>query len=137
MTHPLDTLPTWILSAAASRSHQVLQRRLADAGVTGYDYRCLAALAVADEMSQARLGQSAALDPGDVTHTVRSLQNRGLVRREKDPGHGRRMLVSLTPSGRRAADDLAAAMADVQDQVFGRLSDVERANLLRLLARVG
>lgn len=133
----LDSLPTWILSSASTRSHQVLHKRLAEAGTTGYEYRCLAALAVTDHLSQTQLSEVAVLDPRDVTHTVRALEGRGLVTRERDATHGRRLLVSLTKAGRQAARGLASVMEQVQDEVFGRLDSAERALLLGLLTRVG
>jgi DNA-binding MarR family transcriptional regulator len=137
MSLPLASLPTWILSSAATRSHQTLHKHLAQAGVDGYEYRCISALANTGQLSQAELGNAAVLDPRDVTHTVRALEGRGLVSREKDPSHGRRVLVSLTAAGRRTASRLAPVMADVQDKIFGRLSLEERSTLLRLLERVG
>lgn len=82
----LASLPTWILSSAATRSHQILHRHLAQAGVDGYAYRCLTALARAGQLSQSELANATALDPRDVTHTVRALKDQGLVSREKDPG---------------------------------------------------
>lgn len=137
MPTSLADLPTWVLSSAATRAHQILQSALADAGFSGYEYRCLWALTTADRLSQTDLGVAAALDPGDVTHTVRALEERGLVRREPDPGHGRRRLVSLTRAGREAADALDPVMADVQDAVLRGLTEKERTTLVRLLARVG
>ncbi|RZS91821.1 DNA-binding MarR family transcriptional regulator [Motilibacter rhizosphaerae] len=136
MPHDLSALPTWILSAAASRSHQVIQQRLAQAGVNGYQYRCLTALAAAAQLSQTELGAAASLDGRDVTHTVRALEDRGLVLRVKDPSHGRRQLVSLSPEGREVADALGRVMAEVQEEVFHGLSRDERSTLLRLLERV-
>lgn len=136
MTSPLNSLPTWVLSSAATRSHQILHRRLKEAGFTGYEYRCLATLAVDDQISQAELGAATSLDPRDVTHTVRSLGERGFVERAKDPRYGRRMLVSLTPEGREAAAVLAEVMAGIQDEVFAQLSDKQRSTLVELLSRV-
>jgi len=135
MTGILDGLPTWALSAAATRSHQILQRRLNEAGATGYEYRCLTSLADHDGVSQAALGTMTSLDPRDVTHTVRALEARGLVGRAADPTHGRRVLVSLTPDGRVAAAALVEVMSAVQDEVFAQLDGEERAHLLRLLAK--
>lgn len=137
MSLPLASLPTWILSSAANRSHQILHRHLAEAGVDGYAYRCLAALAKQGQLSQAELGNAAALDPRDVTHTVRSLEGRGLVAREKDPSHGRKVLVSLTADGAGIAVRLAGVIGEVQNEVFGAFSPEERSTLLELLARVG
>ena len=137
MSLPLASLPTWILSSAATRSHQALHQKLTEAGVNGYEYRCIAALADRGELSQVALGSAAALDPRDVTVTVRALEARGLVTRKADPEHGRRMLVSLTDEGRKAEVRLSRVIADVQDKVFERLSSEERSMLLELLGRVG
>lgn len=133
----LDSLPTWILSSAATRTHQILQAGLGRAGYAGYEYRCLAALAEGEGLSQAQLGQLAALDPRDVTHTLRALEDRALVSRAKDPDHGRRMRVSLTPAGKRAVKRLGAVMTEIQDDAFGSLTKEELATLLRLLPRIG
>lgn len=136
MSSDLATLPTWILSSAATRSHHVLHALLARAGVNGYEYRCLSALAAAEQLSQTDLGAAASLDPRDVTYTVRDLEARSLVSRVKDPSHGRRQLVSLTREGRQTAERLADIMAEVQDAVFCNLTQKERATLLTLLERV-
>lgn len=134
---PLASLPTWILSSAATRAHQALHEHLARVGINGYEYRCLTSLATLGQLGQTELGNAANLDPRDVTHTVRALEDRGLVSRERDPDHGRRILVSLTVEGRKVAGRLSPVMADVQDKIFGRLSPPEQATLLRLLERVG
>lgn len=136
MPSDLTALPTWILSSAATRSHQVLHTMLARGGVNGYEYRCLSALAAADQLSQTDLGAAAALDPRDVTHTVRELEARDLVSRVKDPSHGRRQLVSLTHEGRQTAGLLTGIIAEVQDTVFSDLTPNERTTLLTLLERV-
>lgn len=119
------------------RSHQILRKRLAQAGVDGYEYRCLTALVAKGQLSQTELGDAAMLDPRDITHTVRALEGRGFVSRQKDPSHGRRVLVSLTAAGRRTAGGLAPVIIKVQDEVFGRVSPEERSALLRLLERIG
>ena len=85
MTAQLTSLLTWVLASAANRSHQIVHARLAEAGVTGYEYRCVSALAAVEQLSQTELGAAAALDPRDVTLTVRALEGRGIVSRAKDP----------------------------------------------------
>lgn len=137
MSSPFTSLPSWILSSASTRSHQTLHRYLSQAGVDGYEYRCLSALNAKGQLSQAALGIAAALDPGDVTHTVRALERRGLVTRGKDPGHGRKVLVALTAAGHDTVNQLGLVMAEAQNKIFGRLSPEEQSILLRLLERVG
>ncbi|UFS60403.1 MarR family winged helix-turn-helix transcriptional regulator [Subtercola endophyticus] len=137
MSLDLASMPTWVLNSAAVRSHQILQAGLATAGVNGYEFRCLSALTGADQLSQTDIGAAAALDPRDVTHTVRALESRGLVSRSKDPKHGRRQLVSLTPQGQRIAEHLTDVMEGVQNTVFRKLSPDARATLVELLEHVG
>ncbi|WP_230206447.1 MarR family winged helix-turn-helix transcriptional regulator [Microbacterium gorillae] len=130
-------LPTWVLSSAAVRSRQMLQAHLGASGANGYQFRCLSVLADRDGLSQTELGAAAALDPRDVTHTVRALEERGAVSRVKDPSHGRRQLVTLTAAGREEVSRLGDVMAEVQDRVFAGFTVAERATLLELLDRVG
>lgn len=136
MPTQLASIPTWILSSAATRSHQVLHDHLSRLGVSGYEFRCLTSLLPDLQMSQAQLGESAVLDPRDVTHTLRALEDRGLLSRTKDPDHGRRILVTLTQEGQRTAKGLVLAMSKIQNQVFGDLSAEELSVLLALLTRV-
>jgi DNA-binding MarR family transcriptional regulator len=137
MSLSLASLPSWILSSAATRSHQILHRHLAGAGINGYQYRCLAVLAEGGQLSQTELGKSAALDPRDITHTVRALEKLGLVVRTGDPKHGRRVLVSLTAAGRNMSVQLGEVMVAVQDEILRDLDTSERATLVELLERVG
>lgn len=133
----LSATPTWILSSAALRSQLILAKRLAQAGITGHEYRCLSALAWAETLSQTGLSSAAALDRRDVTHAVRALENRHLVSRTRDPRHGRRQLVALTDAGKATTEHLASLIEDVQQDVFSELSDHERKTLVALLERVG
>jgi len=136
MTGSLPGLGTWVLSQAAARSHQVLHRHLGDAGFSGFEYRVLAALDDAGCLHQAELGRAAGLDRHDVTHTVRALEDRGLVTRSSDPAHGRRVLVALSPAGAAAAASLRTVMEGIQAKVFGTLSVAQHRELLGLLDRV-
>ncbi|WP_126976173.1 MarR family winged helix-turn-helix transcriptional regulator [Frigidibacter oleivorans] len=133
MSSEFTDLPSWVLSSAATRSHRQVLSGLRKAGFDGYEYRCIAILAGTGRMSQARLGEAVLLDPRDVTHTVRSLEERGLIRREPDPKHGRKKLVSLTEAGQHGAIALKEVMADVQDAIFGALDARQRITLIQLL----
>lgn len=137
MSRPFTSLPSWVLSSASNRAHQILHQHLAAAGVDGYGYRCLSALTDVESLSQTELGVAAALDPRDVTHTVRRLEVEGFVQRAKDPNHGRKVLVSLTGEGKNVAKELGKVMANAQARIFGGLSADERQTLIALLERVG
>lgn len=129
----LDALPTWLLAQAAARSHRVLHEGLARAGIGGYEYRVLIALSDLGESSQVALGRAAALDRRDVTHTVRALEERGLLSRRPSPGDARVTLVALTKPGRRAVRDVQKEIARVQEDVLAPLGRKQRRRLLELL----
>ena len=132
----LANLATWQLSQVAARTHRVLHGRLAQAGVSGYDYRILAVLGELGPSSQADLGRAAALDRRDVTHTVRNLEALGLVTRRPDPRDGRQILVELTAAGSRMLKRLDLVLEAVQTEVFAGLTVDQRRTLVCLLQQL-
>ena len=60
----------------------------------------------------------------------------GLLLRRSDPGDRRRVLVSLTDAGRRAAREVPVLLDAVSEEALTGLSDAERATLTGLLQRV-
>ncbi|GAA2011399.1 MarR family winged helix-turn-helix transcriptional regulator [Microbacterium ulmi] len=134
---PLKSLPTWSLSRAAASSHRILHRRLGEAGFTGYEYRVLAAVVAAAHLSQAEIGRAASLDPRDVTHTVRRLEQRGLLTRTPSSANARIVTVQMSPEGLHAWRRLHAVMLQIQREVFAPLQATEIRTLIELLDRIG
>ena len=132
----LASLPTWLLSRASARSHQLLTTALSAHGVRGYHYRILAALADLGPASQAQLGRIANLDRSDATTAIDELVQRGAVTRAPDPTNGRQNRITMTATGRRLLRSLQAIVDDVQDQVVAQLSARERTQLINLLTRL-
>ncbi len=82
------------------------------------------------------LGHAIGVDQPRASRLVQALADAGLVRRIPDPSDGRRVVIEATKAGRsrfeahveaRAAEVAAAAQA---------LTDAERAELARLLAKL-
>ena len=74
------------------------------------------------ELSQQRLpissiGLSSGLAPTTTIRWLSTLEGKGLVRREPDPLHGRRVFASLSPEAVRALDGLFAALWDKMGSV--------------------
>lgn len=130
-------LPTWRLSRANARSQEILTAAFADAGVRGYHYRLLAALAQHGALSQAELGRRTGIDRKDVAVAVAELDSGGLVARTADPDDARRWIVSLTRRGSGRLRTLDAVVQQVQTDVLAPLSASEQRTLLRLLAKLG
>ena len=132
-SNPLAGLPSWALSRAAARAHRIVQERLTAAGFSGYEYRVLAALTERNRRSQTDIGKAALLDGRDVTHTVRALQDRGLVSRSTDSRDTRVALVELTAEGRRSWSRLVPVMEDAQRALLAPLSPPDAEQFARLL----
>jgi MarR family transcriptional regulator, lower aerobic nicotinate degradation pathway regulator len=128
--------PTWLLSRAYARSHNVLNEAFAAEGVRGYHFRLLAALDQYGPTSQADLGRHTGIDRSDVVATVNDLVTRGLVQRKPDPVDRRRNVITITKRGVATLERLDAVLDDVQDTVLAALTANERKTFVRLLAKV-
>ena len=73
---------------------------------------------------------------GNVTGLVNRLVEDGLIARQVDPEDRRSQLVMLTPAGRAAFRDMAAAHEGLVDSLFAQLSDEEMAALLALTEKL-
>ena len=81
---------------------------------------------------------AAALDvvPRTVTPMVDELEAARLVARRSDPSDRRSTLVETTAEGRRLLERLGRARRATAQQVFGSLTEAQRAQLAALLGRL-
>lgn len=129
-------LPSWMLSRAHLRAHQLLVENLQAVGFRGYHYRLLAALEEFGPASQAVLGQRTFIDRSDVVTALDELSTRGFVNRSPDTADRRRNVITITPEGTAQLLTLDEVIAQVQDDLLSALSPAERARFLVLLTRV-
>ncbi|ACL60094.1 MarR family winged helix-turn-helix transcriptional regulator [Methylobacterium nodulans] len=88
-----------------------------------------------DGLSPHELADRAGVTRGTVTGLLDGLERAGFVRRLSHDEDRRRLVVRLTPEGRRLAKDLIAEHGRWIGSLFSDLSGEERAVLSRLLAR--
>ncbi len=101
--------------------------RLTSHGIARSDWRVLAVLAEHHELGVADLAAAALSPQPTVTHALRRLEDRGLIRRTTGPTDRRQRLVSLTPAGARLAGRLAAEATELEANALagaGDLSDL-------------
>jgi len=83
--------------------------------------------------SQLDLGRRLRLEKSTVSRLVGQLAARGWVERVPNPDDARSVRVALTPAGRTAAGDLAAARAARFESLLAAVPESERDGVLRAL----
>jgi DNA-binding MarR family transcriptional regulator len=84
---------------------------------------------------QQQLCESLWLDPNNCVLLLNELEDLGYVQRKRDPADRRRHVVELTEAGQAALERAEQAQESLGDELFGALSDEERATLRSLLGR--
>ena len=85
------------------------------------------------ELSASELAREAGLTAQTMNVLVRGLAALGLLRRISHPDHGRILLASVTPEGRRALERGRGLALAVEDVVLSDLTTAERRTLMRCL----
>lgn len=110
--------------------------RTEEGGFEVYDYSVLAILAEGDRQTQATMADALAVDPSRLVGLLDSLEERGLVVRQRDPLDRRRHVVSLTADGRLALDRIRELARGVEDAFLAPLDSESRASFHDLLLRL-
>ena len=138
----LDVSPLEILSRVTRLArHLDIARKAAfsDVGLEIWEFDVLAALRRAGDpyaLSPGQLGSQTMVTSGTITNRVDRLEERGLVRRERDPNDRRGVRVVLTDDGRTVVDEALTDLLDRERQLLEDLSAAEQkalANMLRTL----
>lgn len=106
----------------------------ADVGLP--EARVLQIIALATPVSASDVAQSSAMDKGQVSRAIAALIKRGYVKRASKPGGGRRVMLSLTRSGRSKAQKTLEIGQSRQDRLNAGLTKPERDQLIGLLDRL-
>lgn len=96
-------------------------------------YKALTTIARCEQVTASALAERMLMDKGQVSRTVRELEELALIERSPDPSDGRSSLLRLTPLG---TDRLAAARAPQEGMLMSTLHDwslTDIGNLTRLL----
>ena len=73
------------------------------------------------------------LSPHSITDIVDGLERHGLAERRPDPTDRRAKLVAITEAGKAGLDVANATRERLLKEIFGALSEADRATFLRLL----
>ncbi|HYM65683.1 MAG TPA: MarR family transcriptional regulator, partial [Patescibacteria group bacterium] len=108
-------------------------------GLNRGDVGVLSALRLAgppNQLSPTRLFKGLMLSSAGITNRLDRLEERGLVRRSRDPHDRRGVLVELTPEGRDIMERAVQANTAEEPALVATLTGSERAELAGLLKKV-
>lgn len=124
------------ITAVKSRMRQVAWRGLAPFGISPQQYQLIMAMAEKDQRCHGDLAKCTWMDKPTASRTLRTLQERGLVRSEVDPTQRRRVLFSLEPKGLAMVDALLEFRRFMREGMEQGLGGTERQQLRALLGSV-
>jgi DNA-binding MarR family transcriptional regulator len=121
----------------ASLGASYFRAAAAQTGMTDTDMQVLDTLVSGDDATAGQLAELTGLTTGAITGMLNRLEEAGLVRRERDPNDGRRVIVRLasTTPGQSSALGALAALGDAWNEALSRYDDEQLALLLDFLKR--
>ncbi|MFI1356237.1 MarR family winged helix-turn-helix transcriptional regulator [Streptomyces sp. NPDC020898] len=115
------------------RSH--LDDLVRPAGITALQYTALTVLERHDGLSAAQLARDSFVTAQSIADLVRSLENRGLVRRERNPRNRRELLILLTDSGRELLDHVAEPVRELEERMIRDLTSHQSDQFRQALSK--
>lgn len=133
-TGPTLFLSLWRASHAVMKADET---SIAEAGFRSRsDFAVLEVLLHKGPQPVNTIGRRVLLTSGSITTAVQRLEKQGFVRREPDPGDGRRVQVVLTAAGRCRIESAFSEHAARLERVFAPLSREEKTSMLHLLRKL-
>ena len=99
-----------------------LDELLRPSGITALQYTALTVLERHDGLSAAQLARDSFVTAQSMADMVRALEERALIRRERNPGNRRELLILLTDAGRELLAAHAEPVRLLEEQMVAGLA---------------
>ena len=132
-----DAQVSWAMTVAGRLATQQFEQVVADlpGRYSANQWAPLFLLAKAGDLTVRELAAGCALRETTVSAILDRLEVDGCVVRGRDAADGRRVVVSITASGRAAVEDVGPRVRSALAQARSVLTDTEQATLFALLSR--
>ena len=100
------------------------------------EWRILTALMVSAPCSSLELVRVTSMDPARVSRAQNRLTDLDLILSEQDKDDKRRLLIQLTPKGKRIAQDIMPEAFSVEEKLLESLSPTEQEALITIMAKL-
>ncbi|MFF7559577.1 MarR family winged helix-turn-helix transcriptional regulator [Streptomyces pseudovenezuelae] len=115
------------------RSH--LDELVRPSGITALQYTALTVLERHDGLSAAQLARDSFVTAQSIADLVRSLETRGLVRRERNPKNRRELLILLTEEARALLAQHAGPVRELEERMVRDLTAHQTEQFRQALTR--
>ena len=129
----LDDLPGHFIRRLQQIAVALFMDELKDWNLTPVQYAALNAAARMPDIEQGALARAIGFDTSTPGAVVDRLERQGLLVRKQSPQDRRVRLLATTEAGRALLDEVAPAIAAVQERILGPLPPEERPLFLRML----
>ncbi|BCY12788.1 MarR family transcriptional regulator [Actinoplanes sp. L3-i22] len=102
-------------------------------GITALQYTALTVLERHDGLSAAQLARDSFVTAQSIADMVRALESRGLIRRERNTGNRRELLIHLTPEGRGLLATVAGPVQELEARMTAKLTGAQADELRQSL----
>jgi DNA-binding MarR family transcriptional regulator len=125
-----------LLFVAQQAAQALAIERLAPLGLSPRVWGVLGTLAESGPMTQIELATTMAIDRTAMVYLLDDLEERKLVERVRSPQDRRAFMIHLTPGGRDAHRQAAAALDGAAEILLTPLDEADRRHLIDLLAKI-
>ncbi|WP_217545113.1 MarR family winged helix-turn-helix transcriptional regulator [Streptomyces sp. GbtcB6] len=115
------------------RSH--LDELVKPAGITALQYTALTVLERHDGLSAAQLARDSFVTAQSMADLVRSLETRGLIRRERNPRNRRELLILLTDTARELLAGVAGPVRELEERMVRELTAHQEEQFRQALSK--
>ena len=128
---------TYLMRRVSTTLAQAVDKALRDFSLTHAQYGALAQLGLVDPtaLSAATMAERNGITAQSMSTAIAGLLDRGLVRREPHPTHGRILQVRITPEGTELLARAHAATGAAEDRALACFDDEQRRQLRSALRR--
>ncbi len=126
----------YLLKRVTSASFAAFSEVVAAHGLHPMHYGMLLMIDAEEPVSQLELSRRTGIDPSTMVARMDALAERGLVERARRAEDRRSYEIRLSPAGRELLTELRAQAGEHGDRFFAALTEEEREELHRLLAKL-
>ncbi|MEU8243019.1 MarR family transcriptional regulator [Actinoplanes missouriensis] len=102
-------------------------------GITALQYTALTVLERHDGLSAAQLARDSFVTAQSMADMVRALESRGLIRRERNTGNRRELLIRLTPEGRALLAAVSEPVSELESRMTSTMTPTQTAGFRQSL----